>query len=239
MSIFVDKVIEAGGSMVPLAICSVISIAVIIERAVHLKRKNVIDDGLVKDISRHIQNGDYTAARGSGQQSSTIFGTIVDKGIEVHQIEGSDLDTALTETSSRELPQLEKFLNVLALIGSIAPLLGLFGTVYGMIMSFDEIAKESVDKELMAKGISVALITTGTGLLIAIPAIIANNYFRGRVDYFYRETEEGILAIMRAFHIAQQAAAEGPEAAPEEVAATQADTEQPADQPADDGEDRT
>ncbi len=211
MSIFIDKIFEAGGSMVPLAICSVVSIAVIIERAVHLKKKNVIEDDLIKAVSEHVKKGDYDAARKTGAASPTIFGTIVDKGIEVHEIEGSDLDTALTETSSRELPQLEKFLNVLALIGSIAPLLGLFGTVYGMILSFDEIAKESVDKELMAKGISVALITTGTGLLIAIPAIIANNYFRGRVDYFYREVEEGILQIMRAFHVAHKSDDEEPE----------------------------
>ena len=216
MSIFIDKIFEAGGSMVPLAVCSVVSIAVIIERYVNLKRKNVIAEDLVSQVSKEIAQGNYDQARKIGEGSPTVFGTIVNKGIEVHQIEGSDLDEALTETSSRELPILEKYLNVLALIGSIAPLLGLFGTVYGMIMSFDEIAKESVDKELMAKGISVALITTGTGLLIAIPAIIANNYFRGRVDYYYREVEEGILSIMRSYHIAQK-----PDAPADEPVATE------------------
>ena len=225
MSIFIDKIFEAGGSMIPLAVCSVVSIAVIIERYVNLKRKNVIAEDLVSTVGKHIEAGDFDQARKAGEDSPTVFGTIVNKGIEVHQIEGSDLDTALTETSSRELPVLEKYLNVLALIGSIAPLLGLFGTVYGMIMSFDEIAKESVDKELMAKGISVALITTGTGLLIAIPAIIANNYFRGRVDHFYREVEEGILSIMRSYHIAQQQepAAESAAEAEQEAAAVGAE----------------
>ena len=224
MSIFVDKVFEAGGSMIPLAICSVVSIAVIIERYVNLKKNNVIAPDLVSSVSKQVEAGDYEAARKLGAESPTVFGAIVDKGIELHQIEGSDLDTALTETSSRELPILEKYLNVLALIGSIAPLLGLFGTVYGMIMSFDEIAKESVDKELMAKGISVALITTGTGLLIAIPAIIANNYFRGRVDHYYREVEEGILQVMRAFHLANGDKPEaGAEAATEEPASEGAD----------------
>lgn len=207
MSIFIEKIMEAGESMIPLAVCSIISIAVIIERVVHLRKRNVLDEGLIAAVSKSVGDGDLDAARKAGSASSTLFGAIVDKGIESHQIEGADLEEALTETSARELPHLEKFLNVLALIGNIAPLLGLFGTVYGMILSFDEIASESVDKELMARGISVALITTGTGLLIAIPAIIANNYFRGRVDCFYKEVEEAILKIMRAYHLAEKTAA--------------------------------
>ena len=207
MSIFIDKVIEAGGSMMPLALCSVISIAVIIERSVQLRKKNVIDPELVEKASKLIGKDDLEAARKIGQESPTLFGKILDKGIEAHQIEGSKLEDALVECSARILPKLEKFLNVLALIGSIAPLLGLFGTVYGMILSFDEIAKESVDKELMAKGISVALITTGTGLLIAIPAIIANNYFRSRVDYYYSAVEEAILQVVRSYHVAQNSTA--------------------------------
>ena len=203
MSIFIDKVLEAGGSMAPLAICSVISIAVIIERAVALKRKNIIDDDLIIKTRDAVGRGDYAAAQAAGKNSETVLGTIIDKGIDNHLVEHTELEEALSESSARELPKLEKFLNVLALIGSIAPLLGLFGTVYGMILSFDEIAKESVDKELMAKGISVALITTGTGLIIAIPAIIANNYYRARVEGFYRSTEDAILAIMRAYHISK------------------------------------
>ncbi len=200
MSIFIDKILEAGESMLPLAACSIVSIAVIIERCVNLRAKNVIDKDLVATVSAAVKRGDSALAQKCAQDSATVFGKIVDKGIDVHDVEGTELEQALSEVSSRELPILEKFLNVLALIGSIAPLLGLFGTVYGMILSFDEIAKESVDKELMAKGISVALITTGAGLLIAIPAIIANNYFRSRVEYFYRLTEEAILEIMRAYH---------------------------------------
>ena len=201
MSIFIDKIFEAGACMLPLAACSVINIAVIIERAVSLRKKNVLDDNFVKIIAKFIHDGEYDKASQAGAESSTLFGSIVHKGIEMHQIEETDLAIAFTETSSLELVKLEKYLNVLALIGTIAPLLGLFGTVYGMILSFDEIAKESVDKELMAKGISVALITTWAGLVIAIPAIIANNYFRGRVDHFYIEVENAILHIMRAFHL--------------------------------------
>lgn len=204
MSIFIDKIIEAGGSMIPLAICSVVSIAVIIERFVHLRQKTVINDDIVDQACKKIQNNDLDGARELGKQSDVVFGQVLYKGIEVHQIEGTELEEALLETSAREMPKLEKWLNALALIGTIAPLLGLFGTVYGMIMSFDEIAKESVDKELMAQGISVALITTGAGLVIAIPAIIANNYFRARVDFFYNLIEEGILKVMRAYHLAEK-----------------------------------
>jgi len=184
--------------MIPLAICSVVSIAIIIERFVHLRRQKVINEELVDAACTKIRAEDLDGARKIGEESDVVFGRVLNKGIEVHQIEGTELEEALLETSAREMPRLEKFLNVLALIGSIAPLLGLFGTVYGMILSFDEIAKESVDKELMAQGISVALITTGAGLIIAIPAIIANNYFRARVDYFYTLVEEGILKVMRA-----------------------------------------
>lgn len=203
MSIFIDKVIEAGGAMIPLAICSIVSIAIIIERFVHLRRQSVINDELVDQACKKLRKDDLDGAKQLGANSDIVFGRVLNHGIEVHQIEGTELEEAFLETSAREMPRLEKFLNVLALIGSIAPLLGLFGTVYGMILSFDEIAKESVDKELMAQGISVALITTGAGLLIAIPAIIANNYFRARVDHFYSLVEEGILKLMRAYHLAQ------------------------------------
>lgn len=203
MSMFIDKMIEAGGAMFPLAICSVIALAVIIERFMHLRLKHVIDARLVEEASARVGRGDLDEARELGRESPTLFGTILDKGIETHQIENSELEQALVECAGRAMPRLERFLNVLALIGSIAPLLGLFGTVYGMIISFDEIARESVDKELMAKGISVALITTGTGLLIAIPAIIANNYFRARVEAYYSVVEEAILKVMRAYHVGQ------------------------------------
>ncbi len=203
MSMFIDKMIEAGGAMFPLALCSIISIAVIIERFMHLRIKYVIDETMVKEASQSVKKGDLEQARKLGQASPTLFGTILDKGIETHQIENSELEQALVECAGRAMPKLERFLNVLALIGSIAPLLGLFGTVYGMVLSFDEIARASVDKELMARGISVALITTGTGLLIAIPAIIANNFFRARVDKYYAVVEEAILKVMRAYHVGQ------------------------------------
>lgn len=189
--------------MLPLALCSIISIAVIIERFVHLRRQSVINDELVDAACKKLREDDLDGARQLGAQSDIVFGRVLNHGIEVHQIEGTELEEALLESSAREMPRLEKFLNVLSLIGSIAPLLGLFGTVYGMIISFDEIAKESVDKELMAEGISIALITTGAGLLIAIPAIVAFNYFRARVDFFYTLVEEGILKLMRSYHLAQ------------------------------------
>lgn len=207
MSMFIDKMIEAGGAMIPLAVCSVVSVAVIIERFLHLRLKYVTDARLVEQASACVGRGDLDGARELGRQSPTLFGRILDKGIETHQIENSELEQALVECAGRAMPRLERFLNVLALIGNIAPLLGLFGTVYGMIISFDEIARESVDKELMARGISVALITTGTGLLIAIPAIIANNYFRAKVEAYYSVVEEAILKVMRAHHVGQPSAA--------------------------------
>ncbi|MEX0744974.1 MAG: MotA/TolQ/ExbB proton channel family protein [Phycisphaeraceae bacterium] len=225
MGIFVEKVFEAGWMMVPLFICSIVAVAVIVERMVNLRHARVFSAGLINRAAGLVRGGDLDAARAAGRDSGVLFGTILDRGINEYQIEEDNLEEALMDTSARELPKLERFLIVLSVCGSIAPLMGLFGTVYGMIISFEEIASTTVDKEGMARGISIALITTGVGLIIAIPSLIMNYYFRARLKGYYAECEEAILEIARAWklHRKQKIADAGqrgdaPSAGPQPVA---------------------
>ena len=214
MGIFFEKIFEAGWMMFPLMVLSVVAVAVIAERLVNLRHSRVFADGLIERAAALVRRGELDAARAAGRDTDALFGTILDKGIAEYQVEEQDLEQALMDTSARELPRLERFLIVLSVCGSIAPLMGLFGTVYGMIISFEEIAADNVDREGMAHGISIALITTGVGLIIAIPAMIMNYYFRARLKGYYAECEEAIVDIARAWKLHCKDAGASSSAAP-------------------------
>jgi len=188
---------EGGVFMWPLLGCSLVAVAVIIERAVRLRRTALIDPAVVEDIQSKIEQGKMDVAIASYKNSPVLVGRILSKGLNEYENTSADIETSLLEAGNRGLQVLSNNLVVLTTVARVATLLGLLGTVQGMIMGFEELAREGVGKEHLAHAIRVALITTFTGLLIAIPTIVADAYFRSRIRRLLAEFEEVFIDVMK------------------------------------------
>lgn len=186
-----DLFLAGGLFMYPLALALLIGLAVIVERFVTLSRARINVNKFMEQLGGHLRKGDMRGAenlcdRTQGPVASILRAGLLrrDKGLEA-------VEKAIESAGSIEMAFLEKGLVVLASISSIAPMLGFLGTVSGMIRAFGEIAAaKNVEASLVAGGIQEALITTATGLIIAIPMQMAHNYFISRVGRFVVDMEE-------------------------------------------------
>ncbi|EMG9910522.1 MotA/TolQ/ExbB proton channel family protein, partial [Acinetobacter baumannii] len=173
------ELVKAGGwLMLPLILCSILTVAISIERFVRLRRSQVLPKVLMNDGSADISVVITNLEQDTNAQS-TALGNILKAGFE-HQEHGEQFARAQMEAmASQEISYLEKNINFLGTLSAIAPLLGLLGTVVGIIESFLVIDFGSAGSpSLMIPGISKALITTAVGMLIAIPALISYRYFQ-------------------------------------------------------------
>ena len=185
-----------GVGMWPLWILSVILIMLIIERKKTLEKSKVIDDAALNKSIDALADANVEAAVSALEQSTATLSQAWVQGFQVFKRKREPLASALTTTSTLALKPLKRNVTAITTIGVIAPLLGLLGTVIGMIMTFAQIeATGGADKSALAGGISVALFTTAGGLIIAIPAIVASRYFNNMIVHYAEEIE---LAINRA-----------------------------------------
>jgi biopolymer transport protein ExbB len=197
MTQLIDYFVAGGILMWPLLLCSLVAIAVIIERAWRLRRSQLIDPNVVEDIQDLIEKGNLEQAYLKHRTSPSLVGRVLSKGLEEYANTATDIETSLTEAGDRGLQVLSNNLGVLTLVAKVAPLLGLLGTVQGMILGFEKLQKAGVGKESLAGEISIALITTAAGLIIAIPTIVAGAYFRSRIRQLVAEFEEIFIDVIR------------------------------------------
>lgn len=183
--------IKAGGwLMIPLILCSIISLAICIERMMRLKKSQVIPKNLANEILARAQSGTLNL-----QDQKTLFasslGKVLQKGY-MFKNKGADFAQKQMQTeASVQIASLEKNINFLGTIGSIAPLLGLLGTVLGIIQAFLAVNTGGVtDPALLAQGVSKALITTAAGMIIAIPVLMAYRYFQRVIVEYVVEMEQ-------------------------------------------------
>lgn len=188
---------DGGPLMWILLACSLIAVAVIVERAVRLRRRTLIDTKVVEDIQTHVEQGKIDMAIARHHGSPSLVGRILSKGLDEYTNTSADIETSLVEAGERGLQVLNNNLSVLGLIARVAPLLGLLGTVIGMIAGFGTLEIAGVGKEELAKAIRMALITTASGLAIAIPTIIASTYFRSRIRRITAEFEEIFIDLIK------------------------------------------
>lgn len=201
----------AGGLvMVPLLACSVVALAIIIERFWTLQRKRILPDNLVAQVWQWAQSGALDERRVQALRSGSPLGRVLAAGI-LHR----DADRQLMKESIEEVGRLEvfalgRYISVLGTIASISPLLGLLGTVMGMIRIFSAVTKQGVsDPSILAGGISEALITTATGLAVAIPALLFYRYFNRRVEGFVVAMEAESLKLVEALQTGGPRAMDG------------------------------
>jgi len=186
---FVHTLAQGGLVMVPLFACSLTALAVIIERAWVLRRAAVQAEGLFGEIRRLYCEGMPTGALQAARRGRGPVAAVLAAGLEAH-LAGKEPETAMEEQALAELPGLNHRLVVLDTIVTISPLLGLLGTVTGMIRSFGIIARQGTNHPAgITAGIAEALIATATGLVIAIISLVGYNYFLDRVKGITGEIE--------------------------------------------------
>ena len=193
----VELFLKGGGFMYPLLIASIIGVAVIIERAVTLSRARTDVRKLMKRVLDALHSKGVDAAAAECERTRGPIAAILHAGLKRAERGTEAVERAIETAGTIETSFLERGLIWLATLATIAPLLGFLGTVSGMIRAFNAIAEaEQVNAKLVASGISEALITTATGLLVAIPMQAFHNFFVAQIDRFIIEMEESTADLV-------------------------------------------
>lgn len=211
---------DGGIFMWPLVACSILGLAVILVKFVTLQMAKVRTDRLFARVRELIQAGRVEDAIELCANTRGPVAAILLTGLHLYE-EGNteQAERAITHVGRIEMAFLEKGLVVLATIANVAPLLGFLGTVAGMIIAFGAIAEAGeVEAQLVAGGIKVALITTATGLVIAIPVNIAHNWFVSQIDGLIIDMREGVQTIQDVLWMKATPAGTGPTPAGERAA---------------------
>jgi biopolymer transport protein ExbB len=192
---------DGGAMMYPLVICSLLAFGVMIAKAWTLWVAHNESRGLLADVEKLGREGRLDEALRLAEERPGPVAAILYSGlrrVKERRVTGRDVEKAVQTTGMIELGFLERGLVVLATIANVAPLMGFLGTVAGMIAAFGAIAEAGqVEASLVAGGIKVALITTATGLIIAVPVNIGYNFFVTRIDKLIVDMEEGTGAVLR------------------------------------------
>ena len=178
------ELIKAGGFLMwPIMLCSVISLSIIAERFWSLRTSRICPRNLVARVWQLQKTGQLDAKSVSVLRDSSQLGKILATGLVNRNHERHIMKESIEEVGRHVVHELERFLTTLGTIAAITPLLGLLGTVIGMIQVFTVITTEGVgDPSILAQGISVALMTTAAGLTVAIPSLMFHRYFHGKVE---------------------------------------------------------
>lgn len=178
-----EIVLNGGWIMLPIIVASIIAVAIIGERALTLKQQNIVPNHLLDDAISWIQPYRVDAIKLRELQLSSPLGRIF-ASLLMHADQGHAIaQRRAEETAAHEIHELQRYMDVLANIATITPLMGLLGTVIGMIKVFAEIMLTGTGQaSLLAGGISEALITTAAGLLVAIPVLICHRWLQRKID---------------------------------------------------------
>ena len=200
------SIIEAAGWPIwPLLLCSVIALAIIGERAWTLRRTAVLPKHLLAQVvNEHKQNG-VTPEMLARLTSNSPLGQVFAAALRNVEATPEVMKEAVEETGRAVALDLERFLTTLGTIAAIGPLLGLFGTVIGMIEIFGSQTPQGSNPLVLAHGISIALYNTAFGLVVAIPSMIFYRYFRAKVDAMLVDMELQALKLVEVSHGARQA----------------------------------
>ncbi len=190
----------AGWPIYLLLISSIIALALIIERTLSLRRQRILPPTLLEEVIRVYQNGKVKQEVIDQLALSSSLGRVLAAGLRNVNAPREVMKESIEEAGSAVAHDLEKYLTTLGTIASLAPLMGLFGTVVGMIEIFGSQNASGANPAQLAHGISVALYNTGFGLLIAMPAMIFYRHFRALVDSFVVEMEQQAVKFVDVVH---------------------------------------
>ena len=176
-------VMKGGYLMYPIMVCSILTLAILFERLFALRRSRIIPEKFIIEVSDLVRQGRMEDAMTQCRLNNSSIARVLMAGISRHDKSRMQVKEAIEDIGRLEAANLERFLTILGTIAGIAPLLGLLGTVTGMIKAFSVISQAGIgNPQMLAGGISEALITTAAGLTVAIPAFVFYKLLRSRVD---------------------------------------------------------
>lgn len=197
----------AGWPIWFLLIASVIAVALIIERLLYLRRARLLPVSLLQEVMQLYQSGRATPEVVAQLEQNSPLGRVLAAGLRHAGAPREAMKEAIEEAGRGAAHQLERFLTTLGTIASLTPLMGLFGTIVGMIEIFGSQSAAGTDPAQLAHGISVALYNTGFGLAIAMPALVFYRHFRALVDSFVLDMEQQAVKFMDVVHGVRSASA--------------------------------
>lgn len=204
------ELVQAGGwLMLPILFCSIVSFAIIAERLWVLQRKKVVPEKLVHGIWTLLKKEALTENHVLEIEKGSPLGKVLAAGLLSRHLPRAQIKERIEETGRFVAHDLERFMNSLGTISTITPLLGLLGTVIGMIKVFTAITTVGVgDPGQLAGGISEALITTAAGLSVAIPSLIFHRYLKRRIDELVVDMEQEAIKFIEVLHVKRKKVAQ-------------------------------
>lgn len=194
------ELVQSGGwLMAPILLCSVAAMAIIVERLWSLQRERVVPSDLATRAWEWVRTGTLTEERIQALREGSPFGRILAAVLASRHLDREMMKEYIEEVGRHVAHELDRYLNALGTIAAISPLLGLLGTVIGMIKVFAVITAQGVgEPRVLAGGISEALVTTAAGLTVAIPSLLFHRVLRGRVDELVVTMEREALKLVGA-----------------------------------------
>ncbi|MBI5436054.1 MAG: MotA/TolQ/ExbB proton channel family protein [Nitrosomonadales bacterium] len=198
-------IVEAAGWPIwLLIIASVVAVALIVERLVFLRNKNVAPQGLLDEVIQELKQHGVSEAMLSRLAENSPLGRVFAAGLKNVKSSPEVMKDSIEEAGRTAAHELEHFLTTLGTVASISPLLGLFGTVVGMIEIFGAQTAVGNTPAVLAHGISVALYNTAFGLVVAVPSMIFYRHFRAKVDSLIIEMEQQAIKLVEIVHGARK-----------------------------------
>ena len=195
------EIIKAAGWPIwPLIIASVVALAIIGERFWELRRDIVAPSNLLPELQKLLRQGGVTKEMLFKLEQDSPLGQIFASALANAKNSREVTKEAIEETGRAVAHKLERYLPILGTIATVAPLLGLLGTVIGMVELFGSFTNSGHDVAQFARGISVALYNTATGIVVAVPAMIAYRYFRSKVDDLLVDMEQQAIKLVEILH---------------------------------------
>ena len=221
------ELVKAGGwPMLPLLLLGVVALAIVLERLWTLRRNEVLPPGLGEEVRNWAARGKLDPAHIESLRRSSPLGALLAAALDVRGRTRDLVRERIEDTGRHIVHRMERFLSALGTIASAGPLLGLLGTVVGMIQMFLGILDHGIgDVNQLAGGIGKALVCTATGMIIAVPALIFHRYFKSRIAGYVIEMEQEATLLLdaldgRAAPASAAARAPAPGQAPQRVPAT-------------------
>jgi len=191
------EIIQAAGWPIwPLILTSIFGVAIILERFWSLRKSQVIPEGLIVEIKTMIKQNNLDNNKVNIIKNSSPLGDLLAVAIIKRKDNVEVIKSALDERAGIIVHNLERYLGVLVTIATVAPLLGLFGTIIGMVELFSSFTSSGHDVAVFARGISIALYNTAGGIVVAVPAMIAYRFFRSKIDNYLNEMEYSAIQIV-------------------------------------------
>ncbi len=194
-----EIILSGGWLMLPIIVCSILTMTIIAERFWTLRQGNVVPDGVGEQVEEWAARHELDSRHLDQLRESSALGKVLSAALRNRHRPRELIKESVEDTGRHVVHELEKFLNTLGTIAGITPLLGLLGTVIGMIKVFSAIMTYGVgDAVQLAGGISEALITTAAGLTVAIPSFFFYRYFKGKVEKYVVSMEEKAINLIEA-----------------------------------------